>query len=125
MEQISELLKTVLGSAALFTFIQFLLQRYWSKNDKTVVILDRLDKIEYGLGANKADVSRRRILAFNSEILKGEKHTREDFEDVLKDIDEYENFCKANPGYPNTRAVMAEQNIKDTYKKCMDDRDFL
>lgn len=125
MPEIAELIKTVLGSAALFTFIQFLLQRYWSKKDKTVVILDRLDKIEYGLGANKADVSRRRILAFNSEILKGEKHTREDFEDVLKDIDEYERFCKANPSYPNTRAVMAEQNIKDTYKKAMDERDFL
>ena len=121
----NSIITAALGSAALFSFIQFLLQRYWSMKDKSEVILNRLDKIEYGLGANKADVSRSRILTFNSEILKGEKHTREDFEDALKDIDEYEAFCKANPNYPNTRAVMAEQNIKEKYKQCMEENDFL
>lgn len=75
--------------------------------------------------ANAADVSRRRILNFDSEIRKGEKHTKEDFNDVIMDIDKYNKYCASHPEYPNTRAVMAEEHVKQVYQKSLEDNDFL
>lgn len=82
-------------------------------------------RIMEAIDANAADVSRRRILTFDSEIRKGEKHTKEDFNDVVQDIDKYDAYCKAHPEYPNTRAEMAEQHVKTIYQKCLDQNDFL
>lgn len=75
--------------------------------------------------ANAADISRRRILSFDSEIRKGEKHTKEDFNDVVIDIDKYESYCNTHPHYQNTRSAMAEDHIKRVYEKCLEDNDFL
>lgn len=75
--------------------------------------------------ANAADISRRRILTFDSEVRKGEKHTKEDFNDVIMDIDKYNKYCSTHPEYPNTRAQMAEDHIKSVYQKCLENNDFL
>ena len=62
-----------------------------------------------------ADAHRQRILRFNSELIKGENFTHEYFVDILVDLDEYEEYCEAHPGYKNNRAVMAIANIKRVY----------
>ena len=72
-----------------------------------------------------ATTSRYRILRFNDEALHGKKHTQEHFDQILTDIDEYENFCKSDPGYKNNKGKMAMENIKNIYKKCNQDNSFL
>ena len=41
-----------------------------------------------------ADAHRARILQFNNELLRDIPHTREDFIEILDEIDFYERFCE-------------------------------
>ena len=52
-----------------------------------------------------ADMHRARILQFNNELIRNIPHTREEFIEILAEIDGYEKFCKRNPNYPNSRAT--------------------
>jgi len=72
-----------------------------------------------------ADGHRARILHFNNELLRSIDHTKEEFIEVLAEIDAYEFYCKAHPEYPNNRAVLAIENIRDSYKERLQKHDFL
>lgn len=72
-----------------------------------------------------ADQIRAQILHFNNEMLRPIKHTHEEFIEVLSKIDKYEKYCDAHPDYPNNRAVLAIENIRDAYKKRLKRHDFL
>lgn len=68
---------------------------------------------------------RRRILHFNRELVKGELHTEEEYNEILDDITAYEKYCLEHPQFPNKKAVFAEENIHKSYKERLDKRDFL
>lgn len=72
-----------------------------------------------------ADGHRTRILHFNNELLREIDHTKEEFIEVLAEIDAYEDYCKAHPEYPNNRAVLAIENIREVYKERLKKHDFL
>lgn len=40
-------------------------------------------------------------------------------------IDKYEHYCEKNPEYPNSRAEIAIENIREVYKVRLKKRDFL
>ena len=72
-----------------------------------------------------ADGHRTRILHFNNELLRSIDHTKEEFIEVLAEIDAYERYCEEHPEYPNNRAVLAIENIREVYKERMRKHDFL
>lgn len=72
-----------------------------------------------------ADTRRTRILRFNNELVRDIPHTREDFIDILADIDDYEDFCRKHPDYKNNRAVHAIANIGRVYDERLQKHDFL
>ncbi len=72
-----------------------------------------------------ADLHRARILQFNTELLKDRKHTEEEFNEMLYNIDSYERYCEENPDYRNNRAVHAIMNIKRVYDDLLETHDFL
>ena len=72
-----------------------------------------------------ADGHRARILHFNNELLRDIDHTHEEFREVLSEIDDYEAYCDEHPDYPNNRAVLAIENIREVYKERLKKRDFL
>lgn len=72
-----------------------------------------------------ADSHRARILDFNSTLLRDKKHTREEYIEALSEIDAYETYCREHPEYPNNRALLAIENIKDNYRQRLKKRDFL
>ena len=72
-----------------------------------------------------ADTLRMRILHFNNELLRGDRHTREDFIEILAVIDAYERYCKNHPNYRNNRASHAIANIGRVYDERLKLRDFL
>ena len=72
-----------------------------------------------------ADGHRARILHFNNELLRDIGHTKEEFIEILLEIDAYENYCRENPEYPNNRATLAIENIREVYKERLKKRDFL
>lgn len=101
-----------------------------------VQVRDRMDELEKKIDNMKiseeekeqlkeALAARRRILRFNDELLLKIKHSKEMFNDILKDITDYDNYCRTHPDFVNQRAVFAEQNVGKAYKKCMEENDFL
>lgn len=82
---------------------------------------DVLEKME----ENNANEARYRILRFDDEIRHEVFHTEEHFNQIMDDIDTYEDYCDTHPKYPNNKAVYAIEKIKHTYKKCRDENLFL
>lgn len=72
-----------------------------------------------------ADSHRQRILQFNTELLRDIPHTREDFIEILADIDFYEQYCLEHKDYKNSRAVHAIANIGRVYDDRLKKHDFL
>lgn len=72
-----------------------------------------------------ADLHRARILRFNNEILQSKPHTREEFIDILAEIDAYRSHCRQYEDYPNSRATHAMANIERVYDDRLRKQDFL
>jgi hypothetical protein len=68
---------------------------------------------------------RTRILRFGDEILHEMEHSKEHFDQILRDITSYEHYCNSHPNFPNNNTVITTQIIKDTYRKRWDEHDFL
>ena len=95
-------------------------------------VLGKLGKLEKQLdehintdGKRDADSHRLEILRFNNELLRSVGHTKEEFIEVLAEIDAYERFCEGHPDYPNNRAALAIENIQENYKERLKKHDFL
>lgn len=73
---------------------------------------------------NRADERRANILRFNNELIREIPHTREEFLEILADIDVYERYCKEHPDYKNNRAVHAIANIGRVYDDRLKKHDF-
>lgn len=69
--------------------------------------------------------SRRRILRTNDEIYNHVRHSREFFDDVIEDVNTYENFVRKNPDYQNGKCSLAIENIERVYRECMKEGSFL
>lgn len=67
----------------------------------------------------KAESARDAILRFNNELLRNIPHTREEFFEVLRKIDVYEDYCDQHKDYENNRAVHAVSNINRVYDTCL------
>lgn len=72
-----------------------------------------------------ADAHRARILHFNNELLRDIPHTKEEFIEILAEIDAYEKYCRENPDYPNNRARLAIETIQEVYKERLKKHNFL
>lgn len=95
-------------------------------------VIEKLDKVERRLDEHiridderNADLHRARILQFNTELLRNSRHTEEDFNEILYNIDCYERYCVDHPQYQNNRAVHAIKHIKNVYDDCMEKEGFL
>lgn len=73
----------------------------------------------------KAASQRYRILRFYDEICSKQLHSESHYEDILDDIDEYEQYCSTHPKFRNNRGHVAMQYIRDTYAKVKANGGFL
>lgn len=95
-----------------------------SKKIKVDELLEKFNALDYKVDCNKADDCRGSILDFNGEIKRGIHHDEEQFNEVINSINNYEDFCKNHPKYPNNKADLAIENIKNVYKKAYSKNDF-
>lgn len=72
-----------------------------------------------------ADLRRTHILHFNNELIREIPHTKEDFIEILSDIDVYEAYCREHPDYKNNRAKHAIANIGRAYDDRLRKHDFI
>lgn len=110
----------------------------WSKIGKAIGkcvngdVIEKLDETRKTLDdhiraddARNADMHRAAILRFNNELLRDIPHTREEFFEVLSEIDFYEQYCDTHKEYINNRATHAVENIKRVYDDRLIKHDFL
>ena len=95
-------------------------------------IIDKVDKLSTDLQAlrneneeREATTCRSRILLFGDEILHGVHHSKEHFDQILLDIEFYENYCDDHRKFRNNIAVATIERIKQVYKDCMKNNSFL
>lgn len=95
-------------------------------------LTDKVDNLERQLTSYEAKQDERnaidcrtRILRFGDEVLYEVKHTKEHFEQILCDIDDYERYCAAHPEFKNNKTVYTTKRIKEVYEKLLKDNDFL
>ena len=90
-----------------------------SQLSREVDILKKDEELE------RARQARQRILRFNDEILFEKRHSKEHFDEILDDIDTYEEYCRTHEDYENNKAVLAIATIREVYKDCLKTHDFL
>lgn len=130
-ELIITIIAAVIGSNALWGFIQFLIQRKDNKNDCAKKILDmiqkldeKIDKLDGELSERTAVSCRVRILKFMDEILEGWSHSHDSYTQVLQDITNYERFCAEHPLFKNNQTVATIEYIRNDYQERLEKNDF-
>jgi arginine decarboxylase-like protein len=96
----------------------------WSKIARAIGRALNGDVLD-NLNEEKATTRRYRILRFDDEIRHKVKHTEEHFNQIIEDVDYYEQYCKDHPKYENSKAVSAIKNIRQTWEKCKNENSFL
>ena len=132
MEYIVAIVAAIFGSTGFWSWIQ---NRHASNKDilkavqavegKVATLEDRVEALQDDQERIQAESARLRVIHFNGELLRDTKHTSEEFDQVLTDIDTYEDYCDDHPKYPNNKAILAVENIKRVYTNCLKEHDFL
>ena len=93
--------------------------------DKIDAIDKKVVSLEEKSDERNADSCRSQILRFGDEILHGVPHSKEHYDDILRLITEYENYCADHPKYMNNVAVATIKHIKHMYEKHLEEDSFL
>ena len=95
-------------------------------------VISKVDKLSNELADHKekseerhATLCRAHILRFGDEVLHGIPHSKEGYDNILLDIDSYEEYCEKHPGYKNNVAIATIHNIKRMYQKHLEEDSFL
>lgn len=95
-------------------------------------VLTKVDNLSQELADHKAKSAEReatqcrsRILRFGDEILHNIPHSKEHYDQILIDIDSYEEYCDDHQDYKNNVAVATIKHIKKMYQKHLQDDSFL
>ena len=123
---------SVLIGGGIFAFIEFLINRHDTKHDRLKDITEAIEKLTEKVDAldQKGDERnainmRVRILRFRDEMLAGQGHTHDSFQQVLGDIDEYEKYCEKHPDFRNNQTTSTIEHIKRNYAERLERHDFL
>lgn len=123
---------SVLVGGGILAFIQFLINRHDNKNDRLKGLTEaieklseKVDKIDEKGDERNAVNMRVRILRFRDEMLAGQGHTHDSFQQVLGDIDEYEKYCDKHEDFRNNQTVATIEHIKRNYAERLEKHDFL
>ena len=74
---------------------------------------------------DRMKLARQRILRFNDELLFRVKHSKEHYDDILEEVNQYEQYCHEHPLYKNNKAHRAIENIRKEYDAHLQNHDFL
>ena len=121
----------VIGSNALWGFIQFLIQRKDNKSDCSKRIIEmiekldgKIDKLGNELSERSAISCRVRIIKFMDEILEGWSHSHDSYVQVMQDITNYLRYCAEHPEFKNHQTEATIAHIKADYQERLEKNDF-
>ena len=137
-----EFLKTILlacGSAFVTGLFTIMLSNLTYKREqkrkqemRDEQILKKLDEIENKLNQHiedderyRVEEGRTRFLRFCDECRRGVLHTEEHWNDIIKDIDVYKEYCMHHVDYQNERAVRTIDYLIEKYDEHIKNNTFL
>lgn len=85
----------------------------------------KVNSMENANNERNAINCRIRILQFGDEIRRGTKHSKESFDQILSDIDNYDRYCDTHKDFKNNKTVATQAKILKTYSARLDNNDFL
>lgn len=127
----------VVGS--LLLFVQFLIQRHDSRQDKNkevlqaikrldekIIVLDqKIDSVDAKSDERNAVSMRVRILHFADEMMEGRRHSKDAWDQCMGDITDYEYYCnEINPHFRNNQTAATANYIKKEYAQRLEKHDF-
>lgn len=133
---------SILVGGGLFAFIQFLINRHDSRNDKNKEILkaisdldakveerfksldEKIDLVDAKGDERNAVSSRVRILRFADEMQEDRKHSKDSWDQCLSDVTEYERYCEDHPKFKNGQTAATVSYIKRIYEERLEKHDF-
>lgn len=71
-----------------------------------------------------AKAARSRVLRFGDELTHDVHHTKEHFDDVLRDITDYNNYCDSHPNFENDQMHETAEYVKTIYRECLKNHSF-
>ena len=119
------ILCTILGSAGVFSFIEYLIQRRDKRTGMLAEIKKEIDELKVLRLQDRATDARRRILRASDEVQLGTRHSREWWEQIMEDISEYEKYCLTHANYENNKAKIAIKELTECYEQRRERQDFL
>ena len=131
MELIITVVIAIVGSNALWGFIQFLVQRKDNKEEcgkKIIEMIEKLDgkidKLDNELSERSAISCRVRIIKFMDEILQGWSHSHDSYVQVMQDITNYLRYCAEHPDFKNHQTEATIAHIQADYQERLEKNDF-
>jgi hypothetical protein len=121
-----------IGAGAIFLFLSIFIEWTplklnpigWLGKRFNKHIEDKVDVIQSELVAHMANEYRTRILKFQNECIRRRKHTKEEFDSVLRVCTKYEALIRKYK-LENGECEMAMEYIRRVYNHCLDDGDFV
>ena len=87
-------------------------------------IKDKIEKIEKELEEHKLESQRYEILDFANSCMNHRKHTKEEFDHIIKVHDSYEGYITAHD-MKNGQVKVAYEYIEKIYMRCIEKNSFL
>ena len=124
LELIITVIVAIIGSNALWGFIQFLLERKDKKKDCSKKILEAIQKINDKIDQRTAIGCRIRILKFMDEIIEGWEHSKDSYNQIMRYITDYLQYCDDHPQFLNHQTDATIERIKKDYEQRLATNDF-
>lgn len=87
-------------------------------------LIRAVNQVSESVDQNEIDRLRWEILDFSNSCQNGRRHTREEFDHIIRMHEKYESILKRR-NESNGQVDMAYDYIKTLYQKCLIERDFL
>ena len=107
IEDVKDILVTVVASGAFFSFLQFIITRFDNKKGIEKRLTAKIDTVKEDVQTVKNDVNELTV----------RKHSKEYFEQQLQDIKTYETYCFNHPNFQNEMAQMSVDFIREEYRR--------
>lgn len=119
MSDTKEILLAIIGSSAVFGFLQFIIQFLFTRNDMKQSIGKQLETLNDKVDRNSAVLARTHILRFADDLRNhgSEYHSEEYYRQQILDCDLYERYCEQHPDFSNGLTIVASKFIRDEFEK--------
>lgn len=126
-----EIVLSIIGSSALFSFLTFLINRHDGKKEDIKAIKKHLEDIDQKIidigdksALSDARTWRSRILRFYDEVVSGVPHSHDYWKDIIDICKLYHTYCDTHENYTNGFGEMASEFLMEKYSELVKSGEF-